>query len=61
VRLILTNGSESWPLKTEVQNMLGNFERRILRRIYGPIKESGMRRSRYNHDLQKLRNEPDAV
>jgi hypothetical protein len=37
------------------------FERKILRRISGPIKENGVRRSRYNHELDKLCNTPDVV
>jgi hypothetical protein len=42
--------------------MLRIFERRILlKRIYGPVKESGIWRSRYNHELYKLYNEPDIV
>jgi hypothetical protein len=41
--------------------MLRIFERRILRRIYSPIKENGIWRSRYNHELYKLYNEPDMV
>jgi hypothetical protein len=35
------------------------FERRILRRIYVPIKGNGAQSSRYNHELYKLRNELD--
>jgi hypothetical protein len=34
---------------------------RILRRIYSPIKENGIWRSRYNHELYKLYNEPNIV
>jgi hypothetical protein len=30
-------------------------------RIYGPIKENGIWRSRWNHELYKLHNEPDIV
>jgi hypothetical protein len=41
--------------------MLQIFKRRILRRIYGPIKENGIWRPRYNHELYKLCNEPDIV
>jgi hypothetical protein len=33
----------------------------MLRRIDGPIKENGIRRSRYNHGLHKLYNEPNIV
>jgi hypothetical protein len=29
--------------------------------MYGPVKENGVRRSRYNHELYKLYNEPDMV
>lgn len=43
------------------ENMLKIFERRILRRIYGSIKENGIWRSRYNHELYKLYNGPDIV
>jgi hypothetical protein len=37
------------------------YIRGILRRIYGPIKENGILRSRYNHEIYKLYNEPDIV
>jgi hypothetical protein len=47
VRPILTYRSESLPLKRKDQNMLRIFERRILRRNYGPIKENYKWRSRY--------------
>jgi hypothetical protein len=50
VRPIFTHGSESWPLTGKDENMLQIFERRILRRVYGPIKENSIWRSRYNHD-----------
>jgi hypothetical protein len=48
------------PLKKD-ENMLRIFERRMLRRIYGPIKENCIWRSRYNHEIHKLYNEPDIV
>jgi hypothetical protein len=37
------------------------YIRGILRRIYGPIKENSILRSRYNHEIYKLYNEPDTV
>jgi hypothetical protein len=41
--------------------MLRIFERRILRRIYGPVMENGIWRSKYNRELYKLYNGPDMV
>jgi hypothetical protein len=54
-------GSESWPLSKKDESLLQIFERRILRRIDGPINEGGMWRIRYNNELHKLYNEPDTV
>jgi hypothetical protein len=61
VRPILTYGSESWPLTRKDVNILRIFERRILRRIYGPVKENDIWKLRYNHELYKLYNELDTV
>jgi hypothetical protein len=41
--------------------MLRIFERRIIRRIYGEIKENGVWRARCNRELYKSCNEPDVV
>jgi hypothetical protein len=60
VRRILTCESESWPLRMKEENMLRIFERMILR-IYGPIKENGIWRSKHNHELHKLHNESNIV
>jgi hypothetical protein len=54
VRPILPYGSESWPLKMKDENMLQIHERKILRRIFGPVKDSDIWRSRHNHELHKL-------
>jgi hypothetical protein len=37
------------------------LEKRILRKIYRPIKENGIWRSRYNHERYKIYNAPDIV
>jgi len=37
------------------------FERKILRRIYGPICERAIWRSRYNEELYRLYDETDLV
>jgi hypothetical protein len=36
--------------------MLNTFERKILRRLYGPIQEGGRRRPRWNNELCTLYN-----
>jgi hypothetical protein len=46
-------------LGKKYENMLRITERKILKRIYGPIKENGICRSRANHELNKLCNEQD--
>ena len=40
---------------------LGVFERKILRRIYGPLCEVAIWRSRYNEELYRLYDETDLV
>jgi len=41
--------------------MLLPFERKILRRIYGPTQEGGRWRPRWNSELYSLYNEPNIV
>ena len=40
VRPVITYGSESWILTMEEERALAVFERKILRKIYGPVKEN---------------------
>jgi hypothetical protein len=40
VRPVLTYGSDSWTLTMEEERVLAVFERKILRKIYGPVKEN---------------------
>jgi hypothetical protein len=42
------------------ERLLSIFERRILRYIFGPVKEIGAWR-RYNYELYKLFNESDII
>jgi len=42
VRPVVTYGSESWTLTMEEERALEVFERKILRKIYGPVKENGL-------------------
>ena len=40
VRPVVTYGSESWTLTTEEERALAVFERKILRKLPGPVKET---------------------
>jgi hypothetical protein len=58
---VLTYGSETWMLSKKSENALSIFERKILRRIYGPLQDNGQWRFRYNKELYELYGEPDFV
>jgi hypothetical protein len=49
--------SETWPLTKKNEIALNTFERKILRKLYGPIQENGILRKRYNHELYNLYND----
>ena len=40
VRTVVTYGSQSWTLTVEEERALGVFERKILWKIYGTVKEN---------------------
>jgi hypothetical protein len=54
-------GAEAWALSKVDEARLGVFERKILRRIYGPLCEGELWRSRYNEELYHLYDEIDLV
>jgi hypothetical protein len=54
-------GAETWVLSKADELRLGVFERKILGRIYGPICEGAIWRSRYNEELYCLYDETDLV
>jgi len=54
-------GAETLVLSKADGLRLGVFERKILRRIYGPICEGATRRLRYNETLYHLYDETDLV
>jgi hypothetical protein len=58
---MLTYGLEMWTLSRSDEAMLGCFERKILRSIFGATQESGMWRRRYSFELCRLYKEPDVV
>ena len=58
---VLMYGAETWVLSKADELRLGVLERKILRRLYGPICEGAIWRSRYNDELYRLYDETDLV
>jgi len=50
----VTYASETWVLKETITQKFLVFERKILRRIFGPTKENQIWRVKTNEDLDKL-------
>jgi hypothetical protein len=50
----VTYASETWVLKEAIIQKLLVFERKILRRIFGPKKENQIWRDKSNEELDKL-------
>jgi hypothetical protein len=61
IKPVLMYGEETWVLSKADELRLGVFERKILRRIYGPICEGATWRSRYNEELYHLYDETDLI
>jgi hypothetical protein len=57
IKPVLMYGAEAWVLSKVDETRLGVFERKILRRIYGPHCKGATWRSRYNEELYRLYNE----
>jgi hypothetical protein len=51
---VVTYGSESWTLTMEEERALVVFERKILRKIYGPVKENKLWRIQRNDELEAI-------
>ena len=54
ILLVLTYASETWTLSTSYETLLAAFERKMLRRIFGPICVEGQWRSSYNDELYEM-------
>ena len=61
IRPIITYGSETWTLTKSDENLLRIFERKILRKIYGLIKEGDIWKTRNNEELNRSINGDDIV
>ena len=58
---VLLYGAEAWTLSTADEQALGVFERKVLRKIYGPYCDCGVWRIRWNHELYGLYGDIDIV
>ena len=54
-------GCESWILKKSDERQLLAFERKVLRTIFGGVREGEAWRLRYNFELHRIFEEPDIV
>jgi len=61
IRPVMTYGAETWTLTAEEENALRRFERKVLKKIYGPVVDKGVWRIRYNNELCELMGGEDTV
>ncbi|CAG9835223.1 unnamed protein product [Diabrotica balteata] len=62
IRQVVTYGCETWTRSTTDENQLRIFERKILRKIFGPTQCSdGSWRIKMNHELNELMQSADIV
>ena len=61
IRPIVTYASETWVLKENIIQKLVVFEMKILRGIFGPMKENQIRRIKNNEELDKLIKQKNIV
>jgi hypothetical protein len=61
VRPVLTYASETWAIAKREDRLLELFERKILRRILGPICENGDWRKRFSRELYDLYGDSSVI
>ncbi|KAJ4440330.1 hypothetical protein ANN_08469 [Periplaneta americana] len=61
IKPVLTYASETWALSERDKFRLAAFERKILRRIFGPVRDGETWRIRYNNELYQLYESPDII
>jgi hypothetical protein len=63
IRPVITYGAEAWPLRKSDERKLLVLERKILRKIFGPVKDmfSGEWRIRKNDELETLFHKPSIL
>jgi hypothetical protein len=53
------HGSETWVNRNKTENIINSYEKKILRRILGPINDNGTWRIRYNKEMYTLYGDPE--
>jgi len=61
IRPVLAYGSETWVLSKSDEGILGVFEKKILRAIFGLTNDNREWRIKYNNELYTLYKESDVV
>ncbi|EFN80576.1 Putative uncharacterized transposon-derived protein F52C9.6, partial [Harpegnathos saltator] len=61
IRPIVTYGAETWTLTNKDMEILRRFERKIIRRIYGAVKEGERWRIRHNEEINNILEGEDIV
>ena len=61
IRPIVTYGSETWTLTKENELRLRVFERKIVRKIYGPVERNNEWRIRTNEEINNILENEDLV
>jgi hypothetical protein len=60
IRPVLLYGCESWAINRYNVEKIAIFEKKVLRKIYGP-RDNGRWIIRYNNELYQLFGEPDTI
>jgi hypothetical protein len=61
IRPVIACGSEAWVMNKYDENMINVFERKILGKIFGAVREGDHWRVRYNNELYGSYREQDLV
>jgi hypothetical protein len=61
IRPAVIYGAETWTLRSKIEKMLMTWERKILRKIYGPTKENGQWRIKSDAELLTKYKSQDIV
>jgi hypothetical protein len=61
IKPVLLYGCETWAMGKNDESKISIFERKVLRKIYGPVNDKGKWQIRYNNELYQLLGEPDII